>query len=109
MEREGSSHEVSEAGFWPGDVVYPAPAFFALHYPQPAGYERATVQPALARWQAPSHCFVLPYEEVRTQPDPDRQMLTFLQSTYEAGAQLAGWNRGELERTVEPGGKADVR
>jgi hypothetical protein len=97
MEREGYSHEVSEVGFWPGDAVYGAPAFFALHYPAPDGYERASVRPGAACWEEPSHCFVLPYEVCRNS-DASEQILAFCQSTYEAGANLAGWSRAELER-----------
>jgi hypothetical protein len=102
IEREAYSHEVSEVGFWPGDSVYGAPALFALHYPAPAGYERATVRPATATWAPASGCFVLPYETCRVS-DPTKQILEFCQSTYEAGANLAGWNRAELERGPEPG------
>jgi hypothetical protein len=98
IEREAYSHEVSEAGFWPGDRVYTAPAFYALHHPAPDGYTRAAVRPAEARWQGPSRCFVLPYEACRDH-DPHAKVLEFCQSTYEAGANLAGWNRAELERS----------
>src|SRR5439155_1895723 len=102
--REGYSHEVSEAGFWPGDSRYGAPAFFALHYPAPEGYAQATVRPEYASWAAPSNCFVLPYEQCRREPDPSATLLEFLQSTYEAGATLSRWDRTELERPVESGG-----
>lgn len=104
IEREAYSHEVSEAGFWPGDRNYPAPAFFALHYPAPDGYPRAAVRPPEARWQAASRSFVLPYEACRDH-DPHAKILEFCQSTYEVGANLAGWNRAELERTAEPRGR----
>ena len=101
IERECFSHEMSEAGFWPGDAVYRAPAFYALHYPAPDGYSRAVVRPASATWQEPSHCFVLPYEQIRDH-DAAATILEFCQSTYEVGANLADWNRAELERP-EPG------
>jgi hypothetical protein len=97
MEREGFSHEVSEVGFWPGDSIYEAPAFYALHYPAPDAFPRAVVRPDEAHWQEPSHCFVLPYEECREQ-HLSAKVLEFCQSTYEAGAALAGWDRAELER-----------
>jgi hypothetical protein len=100
IEREAYSHEVSEAGFWPGDRNYTAPAFFALHYPAPDGYTRTAVRPSEARWDAASRSFVLPYEACRER-DPHAKILEFCQSTYEAGANLAGWNRAELERTAE--------
>ncbi len=104
IEHEAYSHEVSEAGFWPGDRNYTAPAFFALHYPAPEGYTRAAVRPPEARWEATSRSFVLPYEACR-EHDPRAKILEFCQSTYEAGANLAGWNRAELERS-EPGDSA---
>jgi hypothetical protein len=91
MEREGYSHEVSEVGFWPGDAVYPAPAFFALHYPEPGEYARANVRPEEAHWEDQIHCFVLPYESAA-------KALEFFETTYESGARLAGWNRTDLER-----------
>ena len=97
MERESYSHEVSEVGFWPGDAIYNAPAFFALHYPAPDGYTTAKVRPSAASWQEASHSFVLPYEAVR-EHDTRAQILEFFQSTYEAGANLARWDRAELER-----------
>jgi hypothetical protein len=100
IEREAYSHEVSEVGFWPGDIAYPAPAFFALHYPEPAGYPRAIVRPDEAHWAEASHCFVLPYEDCRER-DMAQKALEFFQSTYEAGARRAGWHREELEPTGE--------
>jgi uncharacterized protein DUF5996 len=102
IDREAFSHEVSEAGFWPGDQNYTAPAFYALHYPTPDGFTRAAVRPSEARWEAASRSFVLPYEACRDR-DPHARILEFCQSTYEAGANLAGWNRAELERTTEAG------
>jgi len=99
IEREAYSHEVSEVGFWPGDAKYGQPAFYALHYPEPAGFARAKVRPELAHWQESFHGFVLPYE-VCHGPDATAQILEFCQSTYEAGADLAGWNRAELERPL---------
>jgi hypothetical protein len=102
IEREAYSHEVSEAGFWPGDRNYTAPAFYALHHPAPDGFTRAAVRPTEARWEAASRSFLLPYEACRER-DPHARVLEFCQSTYEAGANLAGWNRAELERTAESG------
>jgi hypothetical protein len=99
IEREGYSHEVSEVGFWPGDAVYPAPGFFAMHYPAPDGYAGAILRPEEACWQEPSRCFVLPYESCRAGSTRDK-ILAFCQSSYEAGANLAGWNRAELERAA---------
>jgi hypothetical protein len=87
---------VSEVGFWPGDVVYRHPAFFALHYPQPPGFEAARIRPDGAGWVEAAHSFVLPYESCRDAPD---RILTFCQSTYETGANLASWDREQLERS----------
>jgi hypothetical protein len=106
MEREGYSHEVSEVGFWPGDAVYGAPGFFALHYPAPDGYTQARIRPSSASWQAASNCFVLPYAACR-EHDTRAQILEFCQSTYEAGANLARWDRADLERSTQGG--SDVR
>lgn len=97
MEREAYSHEVSEVGFWPGDAGYAAPAFYAMHIPAPDGYTASKVRPRAASWQEASHCFVLPYEATR-EHDIRTEVLDFFQSTYEAGANLAHWDRGELER-----------
>ncbi len=104
IEREGFSHEVSEVGFWPGDALFRAPAFYALHYPAPEGYASAIVRPDEAHWEQPSNCFVLSYEECRER-DLSAKALEFFQSTYEAGATLAGWNRRELERPSETRGQ----
>jgi hypothetical protein len=97
MEREAFSHEVGEWGFWPGDAAYPAPAFYALQSPAPAGYERANVRPTAAAWNEAAHVFVLPYEACR-EHDTAAQLLEFCQSSYDAGANLAGWDRAALER-----------
>jgi hypothetical protein len=104
IERETFSHEVSEAGFWPGDAVYRAPAFYALHYPAPEAYARTAVRPAQAEWSEACRCFVLPYEACRGS-DLRNKVLEFFQTTYEAGADLAGWNRDELERSEPSGGQ----
>ena len=97
MEREAYSHEVAEWGWWPGDVAYPAPAFYALQYPMPEGYARARVRPAGAVWSEASRVFLLPYEACR-EHDTAAQLLELCQSTYEAGANLAAWDRAALER-----------
>jgi len=105
IDRPAGSREISEVGFWPGDRVHPAPAFFALHHPAPEGYPRAAIRPAEAQWLGASRCFLLPYEACRDR-DPDAKILEFCQSAYEAGAELAGWNRAELERPTEAAGHA---
>jgi hypothetical protein len=95
--REAYSHEVSSAGFWPGGGGVDEPSFYAYAYPVPEGFAAATVAPAAARFDIPLGEFLLPYEAVRTAPDPDAVLLAFLQSTYEAAADRAGWDRAALE------------
>ncbi|NIN71140.1 MAG: hypothetical protein GTO46_04225 [Gemmatimonadetes bacterium] len=97
--REAYSHEVSSAGFWPGGGPIPYPVFYAYFYPEPQGFKEAPVSPAGASYNSDIGEFVLPYEEVRAADTPDRMLLEFLQSTYEAGADLAGWDRQGLERS----------
>jgi len=96
--REAYSHEVSSAGFWPGDPRFPEPAFYSYAYPEPPGFKDAHVRPAAARYEPSLGEFVLPYRAVRDAPDPDGDVLAFLQDTYAAAADLAGWERAALER-----------
>ena len=95
--REAYSHEVSSAGFWPGGGEVDEPSFYAYAYPVPTGFASARVSPPAARFDAALGEFLLPYEAVRASDDPDTMLLAFLQTTYEAAADLAGWNRAELE------------
>jgi hypothetical protein len=95
---EAYSHEVSSAGFWPGDARFPQAAFYAYAYPEPAGFKDAKVEPSAARYEASLGEFLLPYEAVRTSRDPDGDVLAFLQSTYVPVADLAHWDRQGLER-----------
>jgi hypothetical protein len=97
--REAYSHEVSSAGFWPGGAGLEAPAFYAYAYPEPDGFKQYPVQPAEAYYHRDFGEFVLPYEAVRTANAPDEALLAFLQSTYEAAAELGNWDRAALERT----------
>jgi hypothetical protein len=87
------THDAEQAcaGFWPGDDSFPQPAFFAYTWPKPAGIETARVEPDGAAWSAQLGEFLLPYEAVRTAPDPGRALLAFLETTYRAGAEAAGW------------------
>jgi hypothetical protein len=96
--REAYSHEVSSAGFWAGDGRFPEAAFYSYAYPEPPGFASAAVQPSAARYDGGLGEFVLPYAAVRTAPDPSSEILAFLQSTYEAAANLADWDRAALER-----------
>jgi hypothetical protein len=94
--QEAYSHEVSSAGFWAGPGLG-EPAFYSYAYPAPPGFAEAAVQPASAYFHSGLGEFVLPYEAARTSQDPDAAVLSFLQSTYEAAARLANWDRAALE------------
>jgi hypothetical protein len=95
--REAYSHEVSSAGFWPGGGGFDA-AFYSYAYPEPEGYATARVKPAEAFYSAQLREFLLPYDAVRKSTSPDGTLMEFLQSTYEAAANLAKWDRKALER-----------
>ena len=95
--REAYSHEVSSAGFWPGGGPVPHAAFYSYAYPEPPGFAEAAVRPQGAFYSAELREFILPYDVVRESSSPDRTLLDFLQSTYEAAANLAKWDRGALE------------
>ncbi|HWE23362.1 MAG TPA: DUF5996 family protein [Myxococcales bacterium] len=98
---EAYSHECISAGWWPGGGVIQEPAFYAYAYPEPPGLADASIRPREARYDRQAREFVLPYEAVRTASDPEGAVLEFLQSTYEAAATLAGWDRAALERRSE--------
>jgi hypothetical protein len=98
--REAYSHEVSSCGFWPGGGAVQTPAFYAYAYPEPEGFRDAVVEPASALYSTELREFVLPYDSVRTAAAPDDVLLTFLQTTYEAAAELGRWDRPALERPV---------
>jgi hypothetical protein len=100
--REAYSHEVSSCGFWPGGGAVAEPVFYSYAYPEPEGFRTATVQPASASYSPDLREFILPYEAVRTAEKPDEVLLSFLQSTYEAAADCARWDRAALERTGLP-------
>jgi hypothetical protein len=101
--REAYSHECISAGWWPGNLggPVPEPAFYAYSYPEPPGFAEAHVRPEAAYYNRDLKEFVLPYEAVRTAAQPDEMLLDFLQSTYDAGADLGGWDRKALERQEE--------
>lgn len=94
--REAYSHEVSSAGFWPGSDAFPQAAFYAYAYPEPAGFRDAAATPG-ARFDATLGEFILPYDAVREADDPDAILLDFLNRTYAAAADAAGWDRASLE------------
>lgn len=97
--REAYSHEVSSAGFWPGGGALDEPAFYSYAYPEPPGFKDQAVRPKEAYYHEQMREFLLPYEAVRTAADPDNALLEFLQSSYEAAADLAKWDRAALERS----------
>ena len=98
--REAYSHEVISAGWWPGSGPVQGPAFYAYAAPEPQGFSSAGVAPAKAFYHQEMHEFVLMYDDVRSSPSPPSTLLEFLQTTYEAGANLANWNRAELENAA---------
>jgi hypothetical protein len=98
--REAYSHEVISAGFWPGGGDVKGAAFYAYAAPEPKGLEQSQVSPASAFYHPQMHEFFLPYEDVRRSASPRATLLEFLQSTYDAGSNLAGWERASLERRV---------
>jgi Family of unknown function (DUF5996) len=95
--REAYSHEASSAGFWPGGGAIDYPAFYSYAYPAPEGFAAAPVRPEAAFFHEALGEFILPYDAVRTAQAPDETLLGFLESTYEAAANAAGWDRATLE------------
>ncbi|MHB2264020.1 DUF5996 family protein [Aliihoeflea sp. PC F10.4] len=113
--QEAYDREVSSAGFWPGGGGIDYPAFYVYAYPAPAGYQNAPVKPDAAFWSEGLAEFILPYEAVQSSADPDGALMAFLVSTYEAAADLSGWDRDLLEcangkpRQVRPPDAAEVK
>jgi hypothetical protein len=104
---EAYSHEESSAGFWPGSGAIDYPAFYSYAYPEPKGFRATAVRPEAAFFSEALGEFILPYDAVRTAAEPDRTLLDFLQSTYEAAADAASWDRNALE--CAPGQPGVVR
>jgi hypothetical protein len=98
MTQEAYSHEVISCGFWPGDDRFPAPAFYSYTSPEPPGLQTASIRPQEAIYSHELGLFLLRYDDVRTAFSPEQALLEFFQSTYEAGARLAQWDREALER-----------
>jgi hypothetical protein len=97
--KEAYSHEVISHGFWPGDgEVIKDAAFYAYAAPEPAGFREQRVMPAKAFYSGEKNEFFLMYDDVRLSHAPEQALLEFCQSTYEAGANLAHWDRANLER-----------
>jgi len=95
--REAYAQEVSSLGFWPGNSASPTPVYYSYAYPEPPGFAEAKVEPAEASYYAPLREFVLPYEVVRTASSPDKALLAFAQSVYDAASTLGRWDRAALE------------
>lgn len=112
--REAYSHEVISFGFWPGGFLPSGaevgePIFYAYQAPEPEGLRDAPIAPVGARYEPALGEFVLPYAEARARADPAAAVRTFFEDVYDAGASLAGWDRGALERTAPPGPPAPER
>ena len=97
--REAYSHEVSSAGFWPGNDAFPQAAFYSYAYPEPAGFRDRTIARG-AHFDGALGEFILPYDTVRRAADPDALLLDFLSTTYAAAAETGGWDRAALECPV---------
>jgi hypothetical protein len=98
--REAYSHEVISHGFWPGQGPLQKAAFYSYTAPAPPGLAVANIRPPKAFYGSDLSLFLLLYEDVRTANDPEKTLMEFCQSTYEAGANLAKWDRAALEREV---------
>ncbi len=90
------SHEVSSAGFWPGGGGIDGPIYYSYTVPPPAGIENEIIRPASAGWNTQLSEFTLTYEDVRRAESPEQTLYEFLESTYDAGARLANWDRAGL-------------
>lgn len=95
---EAYSHEVMSAGFWPGSEALPEAAFYCYLYPEPDGFKDAAIEPKEAYYHTTLREFVLPYKAVQQSDDPAGMLRKFLDSTYEAGAVLANWDKDALEQ-----------
>ena len=101
---------MSSAGFWPGSGAIDYPAFYSYAYPEPAGFRAAAVKPDAAFFSETLGEFILPYDAVRVSDDPEQTLLDFLQTTYEAAANAAKWDREALECALgQPGVVRQVR
>jgi uncharacterized protein YbjT (DUF2867 family) len=109
VSRDAYTHELSSCGFLPGGGPIPYPAFYSYAYPEPGGFANANVAPEQAYYLHDLHQFVLPYDAVRLSPAPEDTLLEFLQSAYEASADLAKWDRPLLEYQDEPRVRARAR
>ncbi len=97
--QEAYSHEVSSAGFWPGGGDIKGPAFYSYTTPEPAGFKTQAVRPKPAFYHPGIGEFLLMYDDIRLAASPQSELMDFLETTYEAGANLAKWDRAALERS----------
>lgn len=101
--REAYSHEVSSAGFWPGNRDAPDPIFYSYVYPTPDGFSTTPVRPDDAQWNDNLGEFTLPYDALTSANDPDAVLLDFYRSTYDAAADTGNWDRDALECASDHG------
>jgi hypothetical protein len=99
--RDAYSHEVSSCGFWPGAPGI-EPFFYSYAYPEPTGYKDYLIAPVQASFNPQFGEFLFPYEDMRQAADPDAALLEFLQTTFEAAANCAHWDRAALEVQPQP-------
>jgi hypothetical protein len=102
--REAYSHEVSSAGFWPGNDAFPNAAFYSYAYPEPRAFRDRAVT-AGAYYEENLGEFILPYDTVRRAAAPEELLLDFLSRTYEAAADAGGWDRARLECSLGVAGR----
>ena len=95
--QESYSHEVSSAGFWPGNEAFPHPAFYSYAYPTPADFGIQHVLPNEAFYSKEMGEFFLLYDDVRKAAFPEKMLMEFLQSTYDAAADTGNWDKKSLE------------
>jgi hypothetical protein len=98
--QEAYSHEVSSCGFWPGNEVWPFAAYYSYIYPEPDHYKTMQVVPGSAYYEKGLGEFLLPYKDVQLSENPAETLICFLKSTYEAAADLSGWDRNKLEKQL---------
>jgi hypothetical protein len=96
------SHELCSAGFWPGGGALDGPAYYSYTVPKPAGLEGEKIRPAAASWNAQLSEFILMYDDMRRTESPEQALYDFLESTYDAAARLAKWDRATLETSTYP-------
>jgi hypothetical protein len=92
IRRNALNEELFEVGWWSGSAAYPKPAFYSFTYPQPKGIEQAKISPTSSRWDPAMGEFLFDYDDLRKSKDPDGDLLSFFESTYNAGAERAGWD-----------------